>query len=71
MRMREILLFQLLMKEWLQDERNLVVTITEEGEKLKDMAIDIPAEMGACVRLSKEEAKLLYDLLYKIIGNIR
>ncbi|MDC7295286.1 MULTISPECIES: MarR family winged helix-turn-helix transcriptional regulator [unclassified Butyrivibrio] len=54
-----------------EDERNLVVTITEEGEKLKDMAIDIPAEMGACVRLSKEEAKLLYDLLYKIIGNIR
>lgn len=54
-----------------EDERNLVVTITEEGEKLKDMAIDIPSEMGACVKLSKEEARILYDLLYKIIGNIR
>lgn len=54
-----------------EDERNLVVTITEEGENLKDMAIDIPSEMGACVNLGKEEGKMLYDLLYKIIGNIR
>lgn len=54
-----------------EDERNLVVTITEEGEKLKDMALDIPSEMGACVNLGKEEGKMLYDLLYKIIGNIR
>ncbi|WP_026515818.1 MarR family winged helix-turn-helix transcriptional regulator [Butyrivibrio sp. MC2021] len=54
-----------------EDERNLVVTITDEGENLKDMAIDIPSEMGACVNLGKEEGKMLYDLLYKIIGNIR
>ena len=54
-----------------EDERNLVVTITEEGEALKDMALDIPSEMGACVNLGKEEGKMLYDLLYKIIGNIR
>ncbi|MBR1669976.1 MAG: MarR family transcriptional regulator [Butyrivibrio sp.] len=54
-----------------EDERNLVVTITEEGEKLKDKAIDIPAAMGACVKLSPEEAKVLYGLLYKIIGNVR
>jgi DNA-binding MarR family transcriptional regulator len=54
-----------------EDERNLVVTITEEGEELKDMALDIPSEMGACVNLGKEEGKMLYDLLYKIIGNIR
>ena len=54
-----------------KDERNLVVTITKEGEDLKDMALDIPAEMGSCVRLQPEEDKMLYDLLYKIIGNIR
>ena len=54
-----------------EDERNLVVTITDEGEALKDMALDIPSEMGACVNLGKEEGKMLYDLLYKIIGNIR
>ena len=54
-----------------EDERNLVVTITKSGEALKDRAINIPAEMGSCVRLTREESKLLYDLLYKIIGNVR
>ena len=54
-----------------EDERNLVVTITEEGEALRDRAIGIPAKMGECVCLSAEEAKCLYSLLYKIIGNVR
>ena len=54
-----------------EDERNLVVTITDEGEALKEKAIDIPSEMGSCVQLSKEEAQVLYNLLYKIIGNVR
>ncbi|MBO5624080.1 MAG: MarR family transcriptional regulator [Butyrivibrio sp.] len=54
-----------------EDERNLVVTITEEGEALKDKAVDIPSEMGSCVQLTKEEAQVLYNLLYKIIGNVR
>ena len=47
-----------------EDERNLVVTITKEGEALKDKAVDIPLEMGSCVKLSAEEAKVLYNLLY-------
>lgn len=54
-----------------EDERNLVVTITKEGEQLRDKALDIPSEMSACVKLKPEEAKILYDLLYKIIGNVR
>ena len=54
-----------------EDERNLVVTITEEGEALKERAVHIPSEMGTCVKLSQEEAKILYNLLYKIIGNVR
>jgi DNA-binding MarR family transcriptional regulator len=54
-----------------EDERNLVVTITEEGEALRDRATGIPAKMGECVCLSAEEAKCLYSLLYKIIGNVR
>lgn len=54
-----------------EDERNLVVTITKKGEELRDKAIDIPSEIGSCVKLSPEDAKVLYDLLYKIIGNVR
>ena len=54
-----------------EDERNLVVSITTEGEKLRDEAISIPSSMGSCVKLSEDEAKILYNLLYKIIGNVR
>ncbi|MBP3195563.1 MAG: MarR family transcriptional regulator [Butyrivibrio sp.] len=54
-----------------EDERNLVVTITKEGDELRDKAVDIPRNMGTCVKLSAEEAKTLYELLYKIIGNVR
>lgn len=52
------------------DERNLIVTITEKGEALRDDAVDVPAKMGQCVNLTKDEAKTLYSLLYKLLGNI-
>ena len=54
-----------------EDERNLVVSITPEGEKLKDKALSIPPSMGSCVKLTEEEYQVLYKLLYKIIGNVR
>ena len=53
------------------DERNLEVTITPAGEKLREDALFIPENIGSCVNLSPEEAKELYSLLYKVIGNIR
>lgn len=52
------------------DERNLTVSITEEGRRLQDRALEIPAQMACCVDLSEEEAGILYNLLYKILGNI-
>jgi len=51
-----------------EDERNLNVTITEEGEALKERAVEIPAKIVACTDLSMEEAKTLYQLLYKILA---
>ncbi len=53
------------------DERNLNITLTPEGEELKKQACSIPAKMGKCVNLSQEEAQQLYNLLYKIIGCAR
>lgn len=49
------------------DERNLIITLTKDGEELKKQACTIPAKMGKCVALSPEEAKQLYDLLYKLL----
>lgn len=53
-----------------EDERNLIVSITKKGEKLKEKAVDVPVKMGQCVNLTGEEAKTLYRLLYKLLGEI-
>lgn len=50
------------------DERNLVITITKEGEDLKEQAIGVPMKLGECVKLTPEESAQLYRLLYKLLG---
>ena len=52
------------------DERSLIIKITEKGDKLKEQAVIVPQKMSCCVNLGKDEAKQLYDILYKILGNI-
>lgn len=52
------------------DERNLIVTITETGMQLRKQAVGIPEAMGQCVRLSEEDAAKLYELLYKVLGQL-
>ncbi|MBE5948615.1 MAG: MarR family transcriptional regulator [Lachnospiraceae bacterium] len=51
-----------------EDERNLNVTITEEGEQLKEQAVNVPAKMAQCSKLEAEEALTLYRILYKLLG---
>ena len=51
-----------------QDERNLIVTITEAGEALKNQAVKVPALMARCSPLEPQEAMTLYRLLYKMLG---
>lgn len=53
-----------------KDERSLIVTITEKGEQLKEIAVTIPERMGKCVQIQPEEAEMLYRLLYKVLGNL-
>lgn len=50
-----------------EDERVLNVTITEQGEALKEQAVQIPRKMQGCVSLDKEEAQTLYRILNKIL----
>ena len=50
------------------DERNLIVTITDAGEALREKAAAIPEKMSNCTCLNEEEAKTLYALLYKVLG---
>lgn len=52
------------------DERLLIVSITEKGETLKSQATDIPQTIAKCVNLNENEALELYRLLYKILNDI-
>lgn len=54
-----------------EDERVLLVEVTEEGERLRDRAIDVPAGVGGCIHLEAGEAQTLYTLLYKLLTNIQ
>ena len=51
-----------------EDERSLIVSLTAEGEALKERALEVPQKMAQCVRLAPEEARELYRLLYKLLG---
>ena len=56
-----------ILKKDLKDQRNLIISLTEKGNNLKDLAKDIPLSIAKGVGLSMEEAKYLYDILYKIL----
>ena len=49
------------------DERNLVITLTREGEKLQDKALRVPECISREFHLTSEEASELYRVLYKIL----
>jgi len=53
-----------------EDERNLCIRITEEGEALREKALGVPTQMSQCISLNPDEFKLLYQLLYKVIGRL-
>ncbi|MCM1082041.1 MAG: MarR family transcriptional regulator [Clostridium sp.] len=51
----------------LEDERVLLVEITEKGEALKEKVKDVPEKVAGCVKLDTQEALQLYTLLYKVL----
>ncbi|MBQ9135332.1 MAG: MarR family transcriptional regulator [Lachnospiraceae bacterium] len=54
-----------------EDERVLQVSLTEQGEALKEEAVEIPAQIGGCVSLEPEEAALLYKILHKLLDSYK
>lgn len=53
-----------------EDERSLIVTVTDEGMKLRETACEIPAKMGGCVHITPEESACLYKLLYSMLKDL-
>lgn len=54
-----------------EDERSLIVSLTEAGETLKERAAEIPYKMAENLKLSMDDAKKLYELLYKLLNTFQ
>ena len=52
-----------------EDERVVVVSLTEAGRALREKAKDVPAKVAGCIDLPPEKAQMLYALLYELLDN--
>ena len=51
-----------------EDDRVVVITLTEQGREMQVRARDIPEKVGECIDLTPEKAMKLYELLYELLG---
>ena len=54
-----------------EDDRVVVISLTEQGRELQERAKDIPEKVRTCIDLSPEKAIKLYELLYELLGKER
>ena len=52
-----------------EDERVVVITLTEAGKALEEKAKDVPGQVAGCIDLPPEKARMLYALLYELLDN--
>jgi len=52
-----------------EDERVVVIRLTEDGRALQERARDVPMKVASCIDLPTEKAQTLYALLYELLGN--
>ena len=50
-----------------EDDRVVVISLTEEGQALREKAKEIPLKVGKCINLPPEKAQTLYTLLYEML----
>ena len=53
-----------------EDERDLIVTITDAGKALRERALTVPQRLAACVDMEPEKAQFLYAILYELLGKL-
>ncbi len=52
-----------------EDERVVVITLTEKGRDLQEQAKDVPLQAAGCIDLPPEKAHTLYALLYELLNS--
>jgi len=50
-----------------EDERMLIVSLTQTGRDLKEEAVTIPQKMGGCLKIDPKDAADLYTILHKLM----
>ena len=50
-----------------EDDRMVLITLTDEGRALQEKAKDIPGRVANCIDLPPEKAQMLYSLLYELL----
>ena len=53
------------------DERVVIVAVTERGVALRERALSVPEKVSGCVRLEPDDALRLYELLYKVLASLK
>lgn len=53
-----------------KDERDVIVSITDAGNALREKALSVPQRLTACVNIEPEKAQSLYTILYELLGKL-
>lgn len=53
-----------------EDERTVIISITDEGRELQQRVAHVPKAMAQVVNLTDEEFTTMYKLLYKLIAQL-
>ena len=51
------------------DDRVVLISLTQEGRALQEKAKDVPEKVASCIDLPADKAGLLYELLYELLDN--
>jgi len=54
-----------------QDERSVIISLTDEGRALRERALQVPGLIGSCICMEPEEAMELKRLLEKMLAGLR
>ncbi len=49
------------------NERNVIINLTEQGWQLRDAAVKVPEQIVSCLQVEPQEAEALYKILNKLL----
>lgn len=50
-----------------KDERSVVISLTDDGQRLENQAVHIPCEIGHCINLSAEEVAVFKKVIDRLL----